>query len=211
MDLSTFIFIGKGAITTLQYTFLAVIGGIVLGLILSLMKLSHNKFFKIIANVYISIFRGTPILVQLSIIYYVLPELVGIQLSAFVSGVIAFSMNSGAYVSEIIRSGIQSIDKGQFEAAQVLKISKFLMWKDIILPQALHNIAPALVNEIVNMIKETAIIAFIGGMDIMHRVKLVSAEKYTYIGPLLIAALYYYILVNTFAFFAKKLERNKSW
>lgn len=206
--LSSIQYISGGIIVTLEYTLISVALGLIFGSLLSLCKISHNKALKAFSSTYTSIFRGTPLLIQLSLIYFAIPSLTGYQMSVFEAGIIAFSLNSAAYVSEIIRAGIQSIDKGQFEAAKSLGIPYTFMMKDIIFPQALKNILPALVNEVINLLKETAIISVIGGADLMRRAQIVAAEQYSYFTPLLIASAYYYILVETLSYFARVLERK---
>lgn len=205
---STLIYIAGGIIVTLQYTLISVTLGFILGALLALSKISHIKLLNLFSTAYTSVFRGTPLLIQLSLIYFAIPTITGYQMSVFVAGIIAFSLNSAAYVSEIIRAGIESIDKGQFEAAKALGIPYPYMMKDIILPQALKNILPALVNEAVNLLKESAIISVIGGADLMRRAQTVAAEQYSYFGPLLIASAFYYILVMLFSYFAKILENK---
>ncbi len=205
---SSVVYIAGGIIVTLQYTLISVALGFILGALLALSKISHIKILNVIASTYISIFRGTPLLIQLSLIYFAIPTLTGYQMSVFVAGIIALSLNSAAYVSEIIRAGIGSIDRGQFEAAKALGVPYTSMMKDIILPQAFKNILPALVNEAVNLLKESAIISVIGGADLMRRAQTVAAEQYSYFGPLLIASAFYYILVVLFSYFAKILEKR---
>lgn len=205
---SSILYIAGGIIVTLQYTLISVTFGFLLGALLALCNISHIRALNIFASAYVSIFRGTPLLIQLSLIYFAVPTLTGYQMSVFVAGIIAFSLNSAAYVSEIIRAGIGSIDKGQFEAAKALGVPYPYMMKDIILPQALKNILPALVNEAVNLLKESAIISVIGGADLMRRAQTVAAEQYSYFGPLLIASAFYYILVMLFSYFAKILENK---
>lgn len=195
-----------GAGVTLQYAGLSVVLGFALGTVLSLFKLSHLAPLRMGARAYTSIFRGTPLLLQLSFVYFALPVLTGYEITVFQAGVAAFSLNSGAYVSEIIRGGIQAIDKGQFEASKALGIPYVHMMRDIILPQALKNILPSLVNEMINLLKESAIISVIGGADLMRRAQLVAAEEYTYFGPLIIAGLCYYVLVLALSGIAKYLE-----
>ena len=117
-------------------------------------------------------------------------------------------MNSAAYITEIIRAGILSINKGQFEAARALSIPYFHRMKDIILPQAVRNILPALVNEIISLLKETAIISFFGEEDIMKRADAVATAQYDYFAPLLVAALCYYVLVMILSFIAKLIEHK---
>lgn len=203
-----FYFIIKGTGVTLQYSIIAVFFGLVIGILLAVCKTADNRILKIFAISYTSVFRGTPMLVQLTIIYFGLPGLIGVKLSVFVAGVIAFSLNSGAYVSEIIKAGINGVDKGQIEAAKALGIPPVLRMKDIILPQALRNILPALVNELINLIKESALISTIGGMDLMRRAQSVSSETFTFFAPMLTAAATYYVLVMIVSVIAKILERR---
>lgn len=201
-------FIAQGTLVTLKYSIVSVLLGLIIGSLLAICKISKSKALRIFADFYTSIFRGTPLLIQLSIIYFGLPSLIGLKLSVFVAGVMAFSLNSGAYVSEIIRAGINGVDKGQFEAAKALGIPESLMMQDIILPQAIRNILPSLVNELINLIKESAIISMIGEMDLMRRAQVVSSETFTYFAPMLVAALCYYIMIIIISNLAKILEKR---
>lgn len=203
-------YIVKGLGVTLQFTLVSVTFGLLIGILLSLARMTHRPVFVWPAKIYISIFRGTPLLLQLGFAYFALPALIGINISIFMAGILAFSLNSAAYVSEIIRAGIQSVDKGQFEAAKALGVPYRLMMKDIILPQSFRNILPALVNELVNMLKESAIISTIGAADLMKRAQVISAEQYTYFAPLLVAAGCYYITVVLLSFTAERLEKKLS-
>jgi polar amino acid transport system permease protein len=146
---------------------------------------------------------------QLSLIYFSVPGIFGIKLSAIAAGVVAFGINSSAYVSEILRSGIESLPKGQFEAAKTLGIPQFYMWIDIIMPQVITNIFPAIINEIIALLKETALISMIGGMDVMRSSQTIAAEQYEYFMPLCIAGAYYYFLVLFIEFVGKKIEGRK--
>ncbi len=201
-------FILQGVFVTLKYSVTAVCLGLVIGTLLSICKIVDIKILRIFAHSYTSIFRGTPMLIQLTIIYFGLPGLIGVKLGVFAAGVIAFSLNSGAYVSEIIRAGISAVDKGQVEAAKALGIPPILRMKDIILPQAFRNILPALVNELINLIKESALISIIGEMDLMRRAQVVSAETFTFFTPMLTAAAAYYILVLIISSIAMALEKK---
>ncbi len=201
------LFIAEGTLVTLKYSLISVIFGLILGIILAIAKTSKYKSFRIFADIYTSIFRGTPLLIQLMIVYYGLPT-IGIKLTVFGAGVLAFSLNSGAYVSEIIRAGINGIEKGQFEAAKVLGLTKYLAMKDIILPQAIRKILPSLINELINLLKESAIISILGEMDLMRRAQVVAAESYSFFTPMITAAICYYILVASFTFLAKILEQR---
>jgi len=200
--------IPKGALITLQYTFTSAFFGVMVGIVLAMFKTSKNILLQAFATLYLSIFRGTPLMVQLCLIYFGLPSVVKMEISPFIAGVIAFSLNSGAYVSESIRSGIRSIDIGQFEAAKALGLSKYLMMKDIILPQAIRTTLPSLMNELINLVKETAILSVIGVSDVMRKANLVGAEYYTFFEPYLMAAFTYYIIVLVLSAAARLLEKR---
>jgi polar amino acid transport system permease protein len=206
--INNILYIAQGTMLTLQYSIISVFFGLIIGTCLSILKVGNNKIARIFANSYTSIFRGTPLLIQLSLIYYVTPQIFGIRLNIFTAGILAFALNSGAYISEIIRAGIDSIDKGQFEASQVLGISRYNMMKDIIMPQTLRNILPALVNELINMLKESAIISFFGELDLMKRAQIIASTEYKYFFPMIVAALCYYIMVMILTFFASILEKK---
>lgn len=201
-------FIASGIIVTLQYSITAVTLGFIIGVALAICKISSAASLRIFANIYTSLFRGTPLLIQLSIVYFILPSLIGIKLSVFAAGIIAFSLNSGAYVSEIIRSGIEAVDKGQMEAALVLGASKRQAMIDIILPQAVRKILPSLINELVNLLKESALVSVLGELDMMRRAQIVAAETFDYFTPMFTAAIGYYLLVLLFSSLANFIEKR---
>lgn len=203
-----FYYIIQGLEVTLLYSVISVFFGLLLGSALALGKVAEFKIIGIFAHGYTSVFRGTPLLIQLSIIYFGLPGLLDVSINIFAAGVIAFSLNSGAYISEIIRAGIESVDKGQIEAAKALGISPVLRMKDIILPQAFRYILPALVNELINLVKESAIISMIGGMDLMRRAQVVSVDTFDYFTPMLIAGGTYYFTVLIISSIAMILEKR---
>lgn len=200
-------FILEGVMVTLKFTLMSLLCGLPLGVFLALAKIS-NPISRGIAQVYTSIFRGTPLLVQLFIFYFATPQLTGYAISTFEAGVITFSLNSAAYSSEIIRAGIQAIERGQWDAAHVLGLSYWQTLITIILPQAVRNILPALVNEIVDLLKESALISTLGEADLLRRSQIVASEKYLFFEPLLVAAVGYYIMVMVISFLAKALERK---
>ena len=162
----------------------------------------------IVINTLISIIRGTPLILQLSLFYFSAPSLLGLKLTVVQAGVIAFGFNSSAYFAEIFRAGIESMPRGQFEAAKTLKIPTFFMWKDIILPQVVRNIFPALINELISLLKETALIATIGGMDIMRSAQTIATQQFTYFMPLFIAGCYYYFIVVLIEYIGEKIEKK---
>lgn len=162
-------FILEGLKVTLSIVVVSLFLGFILGILLTLCKISVFKPLIWLADFYTSIFRGTPLVLQLLIIYFGLPQLLGFQIDQYWAAVAAFSLNSAAYVSEIIRAGINAIDKGQKEAAVALGIPYAKMMKDLLLPQAFKNISPALVNETITLTKESAIVTVIGLGDVMRR------------------------------------------
>ena len=207
---TSFPFIAGGVAVTLKFAFFSLLCGLPLGIILAIGKLSNTFVLEKIATAYTAVFRGTPLLVQLGLIFFATPQLTGYPISAFEAGILAFSLNSAAYSSEIIRAGIKAVDPGQWDAAKVLGISTSQTWIKIILPQAIRNILPALVNEMVNLLKESALISIIGEADLLRRAQIVSAEKFLYFEPVIVAASLYFIMVMVISFMAKKLEKRWS-
>lgn len=201
-------FILNGIPLTLLFTLLSVLLGLIWGTVLSLFKISGIKPLVWFANAYTSIFRGTPLLLQLSLIYFATPQLIGYDIPALQAGVLTFTLNSGAYMSETIRAGIQAVDKGQREAAMSLGIPYWLLMWDVILPQALKNILPALVNETISLLKDSSLVSTIGVVEILRSAQIVGANKYIYFEPLIFAGLIYYILVMALTYAASALERK---
>jgi His/Glu/Gln/Arg/opine family amino acid ABC transporter permease subunit len=198
----------EGVGVTIKFTLVSLLCGLPLGILLALAKISHQKILRWIAQTYTSIFRGTPLLVQLFIFYFATPQLTGYAISTFEAGVLTFSLNSGAYSSEIIRAGIQAIERGQWDAAHVLGLSYRQTLRTVILPQAVRNILPALVNEVVDLLKESALISTLGEADLLRRSQIVASEKYLFFEPLLVAAFGYYLMVMVVSLLAKALERK---
>ncbi|WLR49705.1 amino acid ABC transporter permease [Bacillus tianshenii] len=203
-------YILEGIWVTVKIVLVSALIGFILGTILSLFKIGRVKALIWIADAYTSIFRGTPLILQLMIIYYGLPQLIGIEVPAFIAAVSAFGLNSAAYVSEIIRAGIGAIDRGQREAAMALGVPYSPMMKDIILPQALKNILPALMNEFITLTKESAVVMVIGVADIMRRSYIVGGELYAFFEPMLFVGLIYWIMVMGLTLLGKALERRMS-
>ena len=196
----------EGATTTVLLSFFSVIVGVGCGTLMALARLSSNKFLSKAAKAYIDIIRGTPLLVQLYLVYFGLATV--LDLNDFVSGVIAVSVNTTAYIAEIIRSGIQSVDKGQMEAARSMGMPQRMAMRQIILPQAMKNILPAIGNEFATLIKETSIVSLIGIHDLMYSSDTVRGATFTVFIPLLMTAFLYFVMTTTIAFFMDKLERK---
>lgn len=187
-------FILEGLFHTILIAFFAVIIGIIIGIITALIRNNYEKNGKMkignkICKTYVNVIRGTPVVLQLMIIYYVIFR--SVDISAVVVGVIAFGINSGAYVSEIIRSGINSVSIGQTEAGLSLGLNYFQVMKYIVLPQAIKNILPALGNEFVTLLKETSVGAYVGIIELTKASDIIASRTYDYFFPLLIIALIY--------------------
>ncbi|MDR1255604.1 MAG: amino acid ABC transporter permease [Puniceicoccales bacterium] len=203
-------YILSGVGVTLSYAVIAVIFGFWSGTLLAVIKISNSCILRSFGSFYTSIFRGTPLLLQLFIIYFAIPQILGIGISAFMAGIVAFSLNSAAYVSEIIRAGIGSVDRGQYEVAKVLGCSRLQIMGDIIFPQAIRNVLPSLVNETIDLLKESALVSIIGEADLLRRANIVASEHYLYLEPLLVAGACYYTLVMILGIFAKLIEKKLS-
>jgi arginine/lysine/histidine transport system permease protein len=201
----------RGLGGTLEYAAIAVVGGTIIGALVSLLHLSKNKFISAIAGIYVNILRGTPILVQMYISYYflpmVFPSLNNIDKVYFV--LLALILNSSAYVSEIIRGGIKAVDKGQTEAARSLGMTEKHCMTKIILPQAIKNILPALANEYIAMVKETSLAGTFMLYELMYT-RTLLANKYLVWQPLFIIAAIYLAVTLTLSWIVKKLEKRMS-
>ncbi|MDR1267600.1 MAG: amino acid ABC transporter permease [Holosporales bacterium] len=200
------VYVGRGLAVTLELLAGGFFIGATLGALLAVLR--YNGVGVAFIKGFVSLIRGTPLILQLSLIYFAAPGLIGLRLEMLSAGIIAFGINSAAYVAEILRGGIESLPLGQFEAAQTLEIPRFFLWKDIILPQVFRNIFPSMVNEVISLLKETALISVIGGLDVMRAASMLSAEQFTYFMPLCIAGGYYYLLVLLIEWIGRTIERS---
>ena len=192
----------KGIKYTLLISFVAVLFGAIFGSILFYMKSSNFhiwkiKPLKILAVAYIEIIRGTPMILQIFIVYAGAEPFLGIDLTALQSAFIAIALNSAAYVSEIVRAGIDAVDKGQMEAARSLGMKKSTAMILIVVPQAIRNILPAIGNEFVTVIKESSMASVVGVGELMYAAKIVQGSTYRSLEPLIVAAGFYFILTFT--------------
>ncbi|MDF2661590.1 MAG: polar amino acid transporter permease [Paenibacillus sp.] len=201
-------YILKGVYVTLLFTLVSALLGLLWGTILSLFKISGIRPLQWFATAYTSVFRGTPLLVQLTIIYYATPQLFNFDIPALLAAGLAFGLNSAAYLSETIRGGIMAVDKGQREAAIALGIPYRKMMVRIIFPQALRHILPALVNEFVALLKESSLVSVIGVAELMRRADVVRASTFRAFEALLLVAVIYYVLVLVLTSLARMLERR---
>ncbi len=196
--------------------FIALIGfviGFVLGSILAITKLlpRNKKICKVLStmsDIYVAIFRGTPIVVQLLVFYYFLFPLIGLNVSGLVVCEIVFGLNSAAYVCEIMRSGILSVDKGQMEAGRSLGLNYFQTMIRIVFPQAIKNILPTLGNELITLVKETSVVSFVGATDLFTAFQYIGSKNYEFMIPYLMMAVIYIIIIVILTFLIRLIERR---
>lgn len=211
IDGDRWMYLVRGLGTTLLITLFAVILGMVLGFLIAIVRSTHDKtgklgFLNVLARIYLTIIRGTPVVVQLLIIYFVIFASVNVG-KTFVA-VLAFGLNSAAYVAEIVRSGIMSIDNGQFEAGASLGMNYPKTMISIILPQAFKNILPALANECIVLLKETSVAGFIALTDLTKGGDIIRSQTYEAFLPLIAVAVIYLVMVMILSSLVSKLERR---
>lgn len=196
--------------------YIAIIGlaiGIIIGTIIAIVEVfpKYKRLPKILngfCSFYVGMFRGTPVVVQLLVTYYVILPLIGINMPALHVCVLVFGLNSGAYVSEIMRGGIMSVDSGQMEAARAIGLSYKVAMLKIVVPQAIKNILPTLGNELIALIKETSVVSFVGAADLYVAFNYIGTNNYEFMVPYLVMALIYIVLVMIIALLIKTMERS---
>lgn len=191
---------------TLLISFFAVVLGMIIGVVMAFGKLSKYRLSRWIAGLYIDIIRGTPTMVQLLIIYFII--FANVNIDRWLVGVIAFGINSGAYIAEIVRGGILSVDKGQTEAGRSLGLNNRQTMQYIVIPQAMKNILPALGNEFVVLIKETAVIGMIANIDLVGAARKVQSLTYDYVVPMISIAVIYYVVIKIVSSLLKAFENR---
>lgn len=199
-----------GIITTVQIALAAAFFGSLIGFFLALGSGLKN-IISLFIKVFIDFFRGTPILFQLAFFHFGLPQITGFIPTPMFSALVVFSLNSSAYLSEILRAGIESIDKGQIEAAHALGVKRWDISYRIIVPQALRNVLPAIMNEFITLVKETSVVSMISLTDLFRRQQIISAATYRYFEPLLIIGLIYLTLNILLSQLGMLLERKLSY
>lgn len=206
-----YLYLTRGLAVTLEITFFALLIGVVLGFILAIIRSTCDKTGKLkilnmIAKLYITIIRGTPVVLQLLILYFVI--FASVNINKVVVAAIAFGLNSGAYVAEIVRSGIMSVDNGQMEAGRSLGFNYTQTMWYVIMPQAFKNVLPALVNEFIVLLKETSICGYIGLMDLTRGGDIIRSRTYEAFFPLIAVAIIYLVIVMLLTAFVNRLERR---
>ena len=203
----------EGLQNTLMIAIVGLIVGILIGTLIATVRVlpKYKRLPRIlngICSFYVALFRGTPMVVQLLVFYYVLLPIMGIRTSGEVVAMAVFSLNSGAYISEIMRSGIQSVDAGQLEAGRAVGLSFSVSMVKIVIPQAVKNILPTLGNEFISLIKETSIVSFVGAADLYVAFSYIGSNSYEFMVPYLVMALIYIVLVLIISLLVKLLERS---
>lgn len=196
----------SGLENTLLISLFAVLIGLVIGLTIALFRLSGSKLLRAIGSVYVDVIRGTPTMVQLLIIYFIIFG--SVPISRLVVGILAFGINSGAYMAEIVRGGILSVNKGQTEAGRSLGLSAAQTMIFIVIPQAIKNILPAMANEFIVLIKETAVIGMVDNIDLLGAAKKVQSRTYDYFWPLISIAVIYYVVIKFLSILLARLEER---
>lgn len=202
-----------GLLNTVQIAFFGFLIGVLIGTIIAAIQVNNSKskiikFLKALGNVYMGFFRGTPLVVQLLLGYYVLFPAMGIVIPPLTIAIFVYGLNSGAYVAEIIRSGIQSVDKGQMEAGRSLGFGYVPTMLKIVFPQALKNSLPSLGNEMITIVKETSVAGFITVIDLTESFKIIGSSKYEFIMPYLVLAAVYLVIVCIMTIILKLIERR---
>ena len=204
-------YITEGLGNTIKITIFAVLLGIALGFLVAMIRSTYEKTHKLgllnlLCNSYLTVIRGTPVVIQLMIIYFVVFG--SVRINKVVASVLAFGINSGAYVAEIFRSGIMSIDNGQFEAGRSLGFNYRQTMLYIIMPQAFKNALPALGNEFIVLLKETSVAGYIAVQDLTKGADIIRSRTFSAFMPLMAAAMIYLSLVTIFSYFVQRLERR---
>ncbi len=205
-------FLLEGTLVTLQIFFLTLVLSLPLGLLISFGRMSKNRFLSEIIKIYIDIIRGTPLILQLIVVYFAPDDLFGLNIDRFVAAIIAFVLNYSAYFAEIFRGGIQSMPKGQYEAAEVLGFTRIQTFTGIILPQVIKRILPPISNEVITLVKDTALVQTLGVSE-LYRVAKNEASRVSTTTPLFIAGVFYFVMnwvvTRVFHFTEKKLDYYK--
>jgi polar amino acid transport system substrate-binding protein len=191
---------------TLLYTLVSLLVAFILGLVFGFMKVSHNKVFRGIATVFVDIFRGIPLIVLAFFIYFGIPQALDFKMPLFVAAVLTLSLNAGAYVTEIIRGGIQSIDPGQMEAARSLGLPYRTAMLKIILPQAVKIMIPSFINQLVITLKDTSILSVIGLVELTQSGKIIIARTFQSFDIWLVVAVMYLIVITVLTKISNRLE-----
>ena len=208
--LENILYLAKGALLSVAIAALSLLIGLVLGILGASGRRSKHKVPRAIAFVYVTIIRGTPLLLQILIILSIYTAFTGhvLRINPIVIGMIALSINSGAYQTELLRSGINGVDKGQWEACETLGLSNWKTMKLVILPQAFKRVVPPLISEFITLIKDSSLISCIGAVELLKGAQVIGAEYYDVMSPYMLAAIFYLIMTCIVSCIGNKVEKR---
>lgn len=208
------LYLGEGALVSLGLATLSLFFGLILGIIGASAKRSRFFLLRMLGNIYVEVIRGTPMLLQILMLFSVIPSIYTaitgevLRINLFLIGVIALSINSGAYSTELIRSGINGVDKGQWEACDTLGLSSFQTMKLVVLPQAFKIIIPPVISEFITLIKDSSLISTIGAVELLKSAQIIGAEYYEVMSPYCLAAVFYLVMTISISYLGKYVERK---
>lgn len=214
--LANILYLAKGALLSLGIAALSLLFGLILGTLGATGKRSKHALPRDIANVYVTIIRGTPLLLQILIIFSVIPSMYTaitgkiLRIDPLLIGVLAMSINSGAYQTELIRSGVNAVDKGQWEACETLGLSNWKTLKLVILPQAFKRIVPPLISEFITLIKDSSLISCIGAVELLKGAQIIGAQYFDVMSPYMLAAIFYLVMTCVVSMIGMKVEKRLS-
>lgn len=214
--LANILYLAKGALLSIGIAALSLLFGLILGILGATGKRSKHALPRNIANVYVTIIRGTPLLLQILLIFSVIPSMYTtitgkiLRIDPLLIGVLAMSINSGAYQTELIRSGVNAVDKGQWEACETLGLSNWKTLKLVILPQAFKRIVPPLISEFITLIKDSSLISCIGAVELLKGAQIIGAQYFDVMSPYMLAAIFYLVMTCVVSMIGMKVEKRLS-
>ena len=214
--LANILYLAKGALLSIGIAALSLLFGLILGILGATGKRSKHALPRNIANVYVTIIRGTPLLLQILLIFSVIPSMYTaitgkiLRIDPLLIGVLAMSINSGAYQTELIRSGVNAVDKGQWEACETLGLSNWKTLKLVILPQAFKRIVPPLISEFITLIKDSSLISCIGAVELLKGAQIIGAQYFDVMSPYKLAAIFYLVMTCVVSMIGMKVEKRLS-
>lgn len=214
--LANILYLAKGALLSIGIAALSLLFGLILGILGATGKRSKHALPRNIANVYVTIIRGTPLLLQILLIFSVIPSMYTaitgkiLRIDPLLIGVLAMSINSGAYQTELIRSGVNAVDKGQWEACETLGLSNWKTLKLVILPQAFKRIVPPLISEFITLIKDSSLISCIGAVELLKGAQIIGAQYFDVMSSYMLAAIFYLVMTCVVSMIGMKVEKRLS-
>ena len=214
--LANILYLAKGALLSIGIAALSLLFGLILGILGATGKRSKHALPRNIANVYVTIIRGTPLLLQILLIFSVIPSMYTaitgkiLRIDPLLIGVLAMSINSGAYQTELIRSGVNAVDKGQWEACETLGLANWKTLKLVILPQAFKRIVPPLISEFITLIKDSSLISCIGAVELLKGAQIIGAQYFDVMSPYMLAAFFYLVMTCVVSMIGMKVEKRLS-